>query len=146
MSQSCGTGLDSHWLHHSSHMVRCLGSMESMYFELEYKTPSFFLVWHGAVIETMVFLDVFEFSGNLKSSQKVAIFGKDGACIERNRYVASFPERLISNWNNQIPYAIITVKFSFTVRVFCWDNFCNLLLRHERVQLKEAHTVLSERA
>ena len=87
------------------------------------KTKSFFLAWHGAVIETVVFLSVFEFSGNLKSSQQVAIFRKDGACIERNRYVASFPERLISNWNNQIPYAIITVKFSFTVRVFCWDNY-----------------------
>ena len=86
------------------------------------KTKSFFWPWHGAVIETMVFLYVFEIRGNLKSSQKVAIFRKDGACIERNMPVASFPERLISNWNNQIPYAIITVKFSFAVRVFCWDN------------------------
>ena len=58
----------------------------------------------------------------MKWFQKVAIFRKDGACIERNKYVASFPERLISNWNNQIPYAIITVKFSFAVRVFCRDN------------------------
>ena len=82
----------------------------------------FFLAWHGAVIETKVFLHVFEISGNLKSSQKVAIFRKDGACIERNKYVASFPERLSSNWNNEIPYAIITVKLSFAVRVFCWDN------------------------
>ena len=82
----------------------------------------FFLAWHGAVIETTVFLDVFEISGNLKSSQKVAIFRKDGTYIARNRYVASIPEMLIYNWNNQILYAIITVKFSFTVRVFCWDN------------------------
>ena len=80
------------------------------------------MAWHGAVIETTVFLDVFEISGNLKSSQKVAIFRKDGTYIERNRYVAAFPEMLIYNWNNQILYAIITVKFSFTVRVFCWDN------------------------
>ena len=61
------------------------------------KTKSFFLALFGAVIGTMVFLSVFEFAGNLKSSQKVAIFSKDGACIERKRYVASFPERLISN-------------------------------------------------
>ena len=86
----------------------------------------FFWAWYGAVIGTLVFLCVFEFSGNLKSSQQVAIFRKDGACIERNRYVASFPEGLISNWNNQIPYAIITVKFSFAVRVLCWDNFNSL--------------------
>ena len=120
------TGLDSHWLHHSSHMVRSLGSMESMYFQLGYSKPRHFLAWHGAVIETIGFLDAFEISGNLKSSQKVAIFRKDGAYIERNRYVASFPEMLIYNWNNQILYAIITVKFSFTVRVFCWDNFAKL--------------------
>ena len=56
-------------------------------------------------------------------SNVVAIFRKGSPCIERNKYVASFPERLISNWNNQIPYAIITVKFSFAVRVFCWDHF-----------------------
>ena len=85
-------------------------------------TTTSFFAWHSAVIETSVFLYVFEISGNLKSSQKVAIFRKDGAYIERNRYVASFPEMLIYNWNNQILYAIITVKFSFTVRVFCWDN------------------------
>ena len=94
------------------------------------KTQVFFLAWHGAVIETMVFLDVFEISGNLKSCQKVAIFRKDGACIERDRYVASFPDRLISNWDNQIPYAIITVKFSFTVRAFCWDNIIIFIARH----------------
>ena len=86
------------------------------------KAKSFFLAWHGAVIGTVFFHHVFEISGNLKSSQKVAIFRKDGACIERNKYVASFPEGLISNWNNQIPYVIVTVKFSFTVRVFSWDN------------------------
>ena len=56
------------------------------------KDQVFFLAWHGAVIETTFFLSVSEFSGNLKSTQKVAIFRKDGACIERNRYVASFPE------------------------------------------------------
>ena len=58
-------------------------------FPIRIKNPSlFFLPWHGAIIGTMVFLHVFEISGNLKSSQKVAIFRKDGACIERNRYVA----------------------------------------------------------
>ena len=77
-------------------------------------TCDFFLAWHGAVIGTIVFLCVFEISGNLKSCQKVAIFRTDGGCIGRDRYVASFPERLISNWDNQIPYVIITVKFSFS--------------------------------
>ena len=86
------------------------------------KTKYLFSAWHGAIIETIVFLDVFEISGNLKSCQKVAIFKKYGTCIKRDRYVASFPDRLISNWNDEIPYAIITVKFSLTVRVFCWDN------------------------
>ena len=85
-------------------------------------TKYFFLAWHGAIIETIVFLDVFEFSGNLKSCQQVAIFKKYGTCIKRDRYVASFPDRLISNLDNEIHYAIITVKFSLTVRVFCWDN------------------------
>ena len=55
-------------------------------------------------------------------SNVVAIFRKDSPCIERNRYVASFRDRFISNLNNQILYAIITLNIFFTVRVFCWDN------------------------
>ncbi len=94
------------------------------------KNQVLFLAWHGAIIETIVFLHVFEISGNLKSCQKVAIFKKYGTCIKQDRYVASFPDRLISNWNNEIPYAIMTVKFSLTVRVFCWDNCIILWSTH----------------
>ena len=66
------------------------------------KTKSFFLAWHGAVIETLVFLYVFEFSGNLKSSQKVAklVLTRTG-CIIRLTWCDAWDQwnRCISNWN-----------------------------------------------